>query len=252
MNLLVEYGLSGLKAGSRGPALVVALVAGLGGGAAMAEGLKLNLGVASVKVGGNSVAAVKADVAGVGVRAEVLNGNSVAHACVGTCGGSGTGGGGTGGGLLGGGLLGGGGGLLGGGVNVSVGGTGAGGGGIGVVIGGGTGTGGGTGGGGGGGGTTPPVVPVPVALDSRPAAVPPTGRMRCAGDGNTVVYNGYSVVDRNGVFVGWVNDTRLDANLKIMRIRLETLDKRCVGLSGGSFRVTGSQMAVNVDAAALQ
>jgi hypothetical protein len=242
MNLLVEYGLSGLKAGSRGPALVAALVAGLGGGAAMAEGLKLNLGVASVKVGGNSVAAVKADVAGVGVRAGVLSGNSVAHACVGACGGSGTGGGG----LLGGGLLGGG-------VNVSVGGTGAGGGGIGVVIGGGTGTGGGgTGGGGGGGGTTQPVVPVPVALDSRPAAVPTTGRMRCAGDGNTVVYNGYSVVDRNGVFVGWVNDTRLDANLKIMRIRLETLDKRCVGLSGGSFRVTGSQMAVNVDAAALQ
>ncbi|MGV8986349.1 MAG: hypothetical protein ACOH2H_08715 [Cypionkella sp.] len=209
----------------------VALIGGLGLGAGtgMAEGrssgssggLSLNLGgLASVSIGSGSLAGVDANVGGIGASASVLGNDSVAGACVGSCGSttSGTGG-----------------------IGVTVGGT----------------TGSGTTGTGTGGTGTPvpgvgdPTGPTSVALNSGAKPFVPVGKMRCAGDGNTAVYNGYTVVDRSGVFVGWVNDTQLDPNLKITKMRLETPNHSCVGLTGGSYKVFGRQVSVNIDATSL-
>jgi hypothetical protein len=49
-----------------------------------------------------------------------------------------------------------------------------------------------------------------------------------------------------------VHDTGLDSSLRISQIQVELDDRRCIGLKGGSYRVEGTQIRVNVDRATLR
>lgn len=204
--------------------LAMALVAGLGlgAGAASAEGLLGggSLAGVSVSVGGGSLAQVGANVGGLKAGASVLDGTSVARGCVGACGTATSPTPGTG---------------------VTVG----------VTVGGTTTP----------GTTTPnptttptPVTPVSGTGTPIPPApkVIPAAALHCAGAGNSAVYNGYPVVDRNGVLAGWVHDTKLSPDLKIVQVQFETLSKSCVSLKGGGIKAAGYQMRVNIDKTALQ
>lgn len=105
-------------------------------------------------------------------------------------------------------------------------------------------------------GTTPgvPVTrPAVVPVVATPAIVAPKlKKMPCAADGNSQVYNGMQVVDRRGTVVGWVNDTMLDQQLRIVGLRFQSIDKRCIGLTGGGYKVTSGVVAVNMDASRLR
>lgn len=233
-------------------AIAIALAAGLWGGTA-ANGETISLGgLGSLTQGGASELAADLGAVGSAIHADVLNhdNGNAANACVGSCGGTGTG------------------------VGVTVG---ASNGGVGVNLGtpaGGVGVNLGTSGGGievgiGVDPTLPglpgvPVVPggpggpgnpqnpiVPASAVREPAPLPPNGRMPCAADGNTAVYNGYTVFDKNGIFIGWVNDTTLDPTLKIQNIRVQTAGKRCLGLSGAGFAVNGQAVKANIDATTI-
>lgn len=114
------------------------------------------------------------------------------------------------------------------------------------------GPGGGIGGNGGGIGVNGVQGVVPVNLNTRSKALVTHNAMLCKANGNTAVYNGFTVMDRHGVFVGWVNDTKLDTGLKITEVRMQTADNHCVAMVGGNFKISGSQMIVtNIDAAQL-
>jgi hypothetical protein len=121
------------------------------------------------------------------------------------------------------------------------------------------GCGGGTGGGVtvvvGGPGTVPGTgVPVPGTVPVKAYRKPlrSGGAMRCAKAGNTNVYDGFTLVDRDGDFLGWVAATKLDTNLKIAEVRVQTEDSGCFGLKGGSYQVSGTQMSVNLDGSTLR
>lgn len=223
--------------------VAMALMAGLGLGASAASangilggGLLGGGSVAGVSasVGGGSLASVGANVGGLQVGASVLDGTSVARGCVGTCGTTAST-------------------TPSGGIGVTVGGTTPTTGGVtvGVTVGGTT-TPGTT--------TTPPTSPptTPTTVSSTGTPNPiarkviPASALHCAGAGNSAVYNGYPVVDRNGVLAGWVHDTRLSPDLKIVQVQFEALDKRCVNLSGGGIKAAGYQMRVNIDKTAMQ
>jgi len=225
MDLIAKQGKGAFSIHLR-EAIAAALVAGFCGGTVGAETLDLG-GLGSVTLGGNSVANADLHVGDTAVKADVLNhsNGTVASACIGGC--TATNGG----------------------VNVNVG---TSGGGLQVGV-----------------GVDPdlpgrPVIPgdpgvpgdpqnpiVPVSQPGNPGRLPPTARMPCAGDGNTVVYNGYTVLDKHGVFIGWVNDTKLDPTLKIQTIRIQTAEKRCVGLAGAGFVVTGKAVRANIDSTAI-
>lgn len=60
--------------------------------------------------------------------------------------------------------------------------------------------------------------------------------MRCTRDGNSRVFNGFPVIDRNGVQIGVVHDAQVSSSLQIQAIRFETTPNvmgasRCVFLT---------------------
>lgn len=65
----------------------------------------------------------------------------------------------------------------------------------------------------------------------------PSDQLRCTGDGNSQVFNGFPVIDRNGVQVGVVHDAQVNASLQIEALRFETTpnvlggNSRCVYLT---------------------
>ncbi len=107
-------------------------------------------------------------------------------------------------------------------------------------------------------GVTPPVViapevtPVSVTRPATKIVPPPAAKMRCAKGGNSQVYNGLPVSDRNGTVMGWVHDTSLDQSLKIAGVSFQSVDNRCLSLSGGSYKLAGGTVQVNMDASRLR
>ncbi len=77
-------------------------------------------------------------------------------------------------------------------------------------------------------------------------------KMRCAKGGNSQVYNGLPVADQTGTVVGWVHDVKLDQQLNVTDLRLQTVGKRCVSLTGGTYKVSEGMIRVKIDAARLQ
>ena len=203
--------------------MAIALVVGFGAGSALTDGLGLG-SLGGVALGGSSGANVITDVAGVDVKADVPGNHHVATACVGSFASRISGNVSSGGGIC-----------------VTVGGVGtleAGGGGS-------TGTGGtGTGGIGKGGlviGTGGVIVPTPTQLNTSPK-VARCIALRCKPDGSTVVYVGFSVVDRHGVFVGWMYYDGIDIGLKLTEVRRLTANNHCVFVAGGSCKINGATM----------
>lgn len=231
-----------------GPMTALPLVVCLGAAPALAGGLSVGLGgLGEVSVGRGSLAEADLDVGGLDVEASVADGGSLARGCVGNCDGGGTSVGVS---------------VGGGGVSASLGtgggtgtpGSGTGGTGTGGTGTGGTGTGGtGTAGPGTGAPGTPGVATAGVTQDAMtPLDQPRTRRraMACAGSGNSGVYDGFALVDRNGQPIGQVHDTRLSPDLKIMGIRVKTVRNLCVGLEGGSYTVAeDGRIWVNMDGA---
>lgn len=119
--------------------------------------------------------------------------------------------------------------------------------GIGVTIG----TGKSAAGGGTGGGKPGQDTVDPVSVTGNPEAAAKARRMfgslTCARGGNTQVFNGFSVVDRSGQMVGWVHDAQITPDQKITQLQVQTVRNVCVGLSGGSYSVSGSEVSVNMD-----
>lgn len=101
-------------------------------------------------------------------------------------------------------------------------------------------------------GVPKPGVPGVVAENGTRKPLAPGAAMRCAKAGNTDVYNGFTLVDRDGDFLGWVHATSLDTNFRIAEIRVQLEDSSCIGLKGGSYRVSGTQMTVNMDGSTLR
>lgn len=216
----------------------IAVLLGLTAAPALAEGLSIGLGsLGEVSVGRDSLADVDVDVGGLDVEAGVMERDTVARGCVGNCDGDG------------------------GSVGLSVGARG-----ISASVGSGTagsgsvGTGGGTGTTGGssvGGTASAPSVGTQARLGTV-TDTQPTNRLRqramaCSGGGNSFVYNGYPVVDRNGNPIGVVHDTRLSPDLKITGLQIKTTRNRCVGLDGGSYNLSADgRVWVNMDGARLR
>lgn len=239
----------------------LALAAGLGGGPVLAQGLSIGLGgLGEVSLGRDSLARADLDVGGVDVEAGVAERGSLARGCVGSCdrdtsGGTGTGGTADRSGGLSVGLS-----VGGGGIAASVGGGSAG-----TGTGGGAAPGGGSGGGSGGGpgqgpagspgtgqGAAPGAVGSLAVSSPTETGVMPKRRMRCANGGNAQLYNGFALVDRQGTQIGIVHDTWLTPGLDIAALRVRTADNRCLGLQGGSYRVLGNRIRVNMDGARLR
>ncbi|MES2967602.1 MAG: hypothetical protein V4804_02560 [Pseudomonadota bacterium] len=78
------------------------------------------------------------------------------------------------------------------------------------------------------------------------------GAARCGSGGNSAVYNGFVVQDRNGTQIGWVKNTTLDADLRIVGMDIFDGGSRCTGLRGGSYRIEGQAVRVNIDASRLR
>lgn len=91
----------------------------------------------------------------------------------------------------------------------------------------------------------------PSTVSSNPEAAAKARRMlgslTCARGGNTQVFNGFSVVDRNGQMVGWVHDAQITPDQTITQLQFQTVRNVCVGLRGGSYSVSGSEVSVNMD-----
>jgi hypothetical protein len=193
--------------GAMSRAVLLALAACLGAAPAFATGgLSIGLGgLGEVSVGRDSLADVDVDVGGLDVEAEVLDRDSIASGCVGACDGPGTS------------------------IGVSVG------------SGGMTASVGSSGGTPGGGTTGTPGAPSPgasaVALSASSTQPVRRQALACAGEGNSSVYDGYALVDRNGLLIGRVHDTRLSPDLKIAALRVRTASNRCIGLEGGRYKV---------------
>lgn len=186
----------------------LALSAALGTCPALADsgGLSLGLGgLGEVSIGRGSLADVDVDVGGLEVEAGVLERDTLARGCVGNCDGDGAS------------------------IGVSVGS-----GGVTASVGN---TGGVPGGGTPGTPGMPSVGVQGVALSTSNAPQMRRQAMACAGAGNASVYDGYPLVDRNGLLIGTVHDTRLSSDLKIAAVRVKTVGNRCVGLEGGSYKV---------------
>jgi hypothetical protein len=138
------------------------------------------------------------------------------------------------------------------GVDVGLGGGGSGGGGSGGGSGGGGSGGGGSGGGGSGGGPGDGGAEDDGDQDrsaSTRSAAGASGRMPCAGGGNATAFNGFVVRDREGAAIGWVNDAKIGPDQKILSVKMQSNGKACYSLTGGTFRLTGEEVWVNVDGA---
>ncbi len=101
------------------------------------------------------------------------------------------------------------------------------------------------------GGTPGSAAVDPSTVSSNPEAAAKARRMlgslTCARGGNTQVFNGFSLVDRNGQMVGWVHDAQITPDQTITQLRFQTVRNTCVGLKGGSYSVSGSEVRVNMD-----
>lgn len=187
---------------------VMAILCSFATSPAVADGGGLSLGLGGlgeVSIGRDGLADVDVDVGGLDVEAGVFERDTVAHGCVGNCDGAG------------------------GSLSLSVGGSSVG----------------STGADTGGGTTGTPATPrlgtagLAEALPTSQSVPNPRRRaMACGGSGNSAVYNGYPVVDRSGAQIGVVHDTRLSQDLRISGLEMRSMRNRCVGLNGGTYRVS--------------
>ena len=70
----------------------------------------------------------------------------------------------------------------------------------------------------------------------------------CAKGGNTSAFNGFALIDTDGSTVGWVHGAEIGTDQRIKSVRLMSASGACYALNGGSFKVKGEEVWVNVDA----
>ena len=70
----------------------------------------------------------------------------------------------------------------------------------------------------------------------------------CAKGGNTSAFNGFALIDTDGSTVGWVHGAEIGTDQRIKSVRLMSASGTCYALNGGSFKVKGEEVWVNVDA----
>lgn len=83
--------------------------------------------------------------------------------------------------------------------------------------------------------------------------IPPMPRsLFCAKTGGITSFNGFTVLDRSGTFVGWVKGAKVTQSGKIAGLTILSSSSKCLSVSGGSFVANGTQVTSNMDASLLQ
>lgn len=132
-------------------------------------------------------------------------------------------------------------------------GVGVGGSGVDVAVGVGGGTGGAAGPGGPSGSGGPGVPGVVNPTQPSVATVAGAGKkLACAKDGNATAYNGFVVRDRSGTAIGVVHDATVNADQKLVTVRMQSSGTSCFPLSGGSFKFRDGEIWTNADASSFR